>query len=123
MHDCTGSELFTELCFHLGFEKSLKKLLPSTSCISCVLPYITSQFFPRKSGDRPAVIPNNSTNLALIGQYCDIPEDIVFTMEYSIRSAQKAVFGLLGLGKEPTPIYHGQHHPKVLYEAIKTFLR
>ncbi|MGH4139929.1 oleate hydratase [Clostridium sp.] len=31
-------------------------------------------------GDRPEVIPEGSTNLALLGQFCEIADDVVFTM-------------------------------------------
>jgi oleate hydratase len=59
---------------------------------------------PRARGDRPAVIPSESINLALIGQYVEIPDDTVFSMEYSVRSAQMAVFGLMGISKAPKKI-------------------
>jgi myosin-crossreactive antigen len=61
-------------------------------CIPFMLPFITSQFLLRGKADRPAVVPKGSVILAFIGQYCEMPEDVVFTVEYSIRSAQMAVF-------------------------------
>ena len=87
------------------------------------MPYITSQFLPREKGDRPSVIPKNSKNLAFIGQYCEIPNDVVFTVEYSVRSAQIAVYSLLNLNKKVAPLYNGIHHAKVLYNAIATIFR
>jgi oleate hydratase len=60
--------------------------------------------------------------LAFIGQYCEIPEDVVFTVEYSIRSAQMAVFSLLKLDKEVSPLYKGQHDVHVLVDAVKAML-
>ncbi len=85
-----------------------------------MIPYTTSQFAPRKKGDRPNVIPKNTKNLAFIGQFCEQKDDIVFTDEYSIRSAQKSVFSLLQLNKKVSPLYKGHHHLKVLYTMIKT---
>ena len=62
--------------------------------------------------------PDGSKNLAFVGQYCELPEDVVFTVEYSIRSAQMAVYSLLGLEREPPPVYKGQFNPRVLLEAF-----
>ena len=45
-------------------------------------------------------------------------DDAVFTVEYSIRSAQTAVYSLLGLEKEPPPVYKGHYDPRVLLEAF-----
>jgi len=39
----------------------------------------------------------DSSNLAFIGQFCEIPEDVVFTGEYSVRVAQMVVYELLDL--------------------------
>jgi oleate hydratase len=123
MSECTGEEILTELVYHLGFEDHLEEILKSAVCIPCMTPYITSHFLPRKLTDRPAVMPKGSTNLAFLGQYCEIPEDVVFTIEYSVRSAQIAVYSLLKLDKKPSPIYKGTHHIGVLYNALKTIVR
>ena len=55
---------------------------------------------------------------AFIGQFCEQPDDVVFTVEYSIRSAQNAVYGLLGLDRKPPPVYRGEFDPRVLYRAF-----
>ena len=81
---------------------------------------ITSQFLPRSKGDRPAVLPPRSKNLAFVGQFCEIDDDVVFTVEYSIRSAQTAVYALLGIDREPPPVYKGTHDLKILAEAYRT---
>jgi oleate hydratase len=83
-----------------------------------MMPFITSQFLRREKGDRPQVIPAGSKNLAFIGQFCELPEDVVFTVEYSIRSAQAAAYALLGLKREPPAVYKGQFNPRVLYKAF-----
>jgi oleate hydratase len=87
------------------------------------MPYITSQFLVRKAGDRPLVVPKGSTNLAFLGQYAELPDDVVFTVEYSVRSAQIAVDTLMKLDKKPSPIYKGLHDPKVVLEALQTLGR
>lgn len=123
MSDCSGSEILTELCRHLRLEKELLKILKNSICIPCLLPHITSQFSPRRKGDRPMVIPKKIQNFACIGQYCEIVEGIVFTVENSVLSAQIAVDELLHLRKKPTPIFHGQYHPKIIFRAIRTAFR
>ena len=85
-----------------------------------MMPFITSQFLRRERGDRPQVVPKGSTNLAFVGEFCELPDDVVFTVEYSVRSAQMAVSSLLGLKREPPPVYMGQHDPRVLYRVFKT---
>jgi oleate hydratase len=51
-----------------------------------------------------------------------IPEAVVFTVEYSVRSAQTAVYSLLGIKKEVSPLYKGQHDIKVLFDSVKTLV-
>jgi oleate hydratase len=122
MSDCSGEELMIELLGHLRFDADKDKIMQNANCIPCMMPYITSQFMPRVKGDRPDVTPAGTSNLAFLGQYCEIPDDTVFTVEYSVRSAQTAVFALLGLEKKVSPLYKGEHDPVVLYRAMKTLM-
>ena len=46
-------------------------------------------------------------------------DDVVFTVEYSVRNAASAVYSLLGLEREPPPVYKGQYDPRVLFKAFK----
>ena len=118
MSACTGSEIMTEILGHLRLQDQTSSILEACTCIPCMMPFITSQFLPRSAGDRPQVVPKGSKNLAFTGQFCEIPDDVVFTVEYSIRSAQIAVYSLLGLKKEPPSVYKGQLNPRVLLEAF-----
>jgi oleate hydratase len=122
MSDCTGAEIMTELLAHLKFNDVTDQLLRSSNCIPCMMPYITSQFLTRVKGDRPEVVTDACKNLAFIGQFAEVPEDVVFTVEYSIRTAQTAVYKLLGLDKKPTPMYQGDHSLSILFDAAKTLL-
>jgi oleate hydratase len=122
MSDCTGGELLVELWRHLRFDDQIPLMLKTANCIPCMMPFITSQFMPRVKGDRPAVRPTGTTNIAFIGQYCEIPDDVVFTVEYSVRSAQTAVYSLLGLDKEVSPLYKGHHDVGVLFNSVKTLI-
>lgn len=123
MSACTGDEILTEVLSHLRFTDHVQHLLETSITIPAMMPYITSQFMPRTGKDRPQVIPAGSKNLAFIGQYAEIPDDVVFTVEYSVRTAQTAVFGLLGLDKKVSPFYKGQHDPAILFEALKMMHR
>jgi len=44
-------------------------------------------------------------HLGFISQFVDIPDDVVFTVEYSVRAAQIAVYELLGLDVKRVPRY------------------
>ena len=120
MSACTGREIMTEILGHLHVESEGPQILKTSNCIPCMMPFITSQFLRREKGDRPQVMPEGTTNLAFTGQFCEIPDDVVFTVEYSIRSAQTAVYALLGLKREPPAVYKGQYDPRVLYKAFAT---
>jgi oleate hydratase len=120
MSACNGREIMTEIMGHLHIEADVSKVLESCICIPCMMPFITSQFLRRSRGDRPQVVPERSKNLAYIGQFCELPDDVVFTVEYSIRSAQTAVYTLLGLNRTPPPVYKGQFNPRVLLDAFLT---
>ena len=118
MSACTGREIMTEILGHLRLQEHGVRILDACTCIPCMMPFITSQFLPRSKGDRAMVRPDGSKNLAFVGQYCELPDDVVFTVEYSIRSAQMAVYSLLGLEREVPPVYKGQFNPRVLLEAF-----
>lgn len=119
MSDCNGEEILIELINHLKFNGHQEELLKQANCIPCMLPYITAQFLTRSKSDRPLVIPEGSTNFAFLGQFTEVPDDVVFTVEYSVRTAQMAVYQLLGLDKKVPDIYKGQHDIKVLYQVVK----
>lgn len=66
---------------------------------------------PRRSACRGA---QRLQNLAFTGQFCELPNDVVFTVEYSVRSAQTAVYALLGLELAAPEVYKGQHAPRIV---------
>lgn len=125
MRDCTGEELLTELIYHLHWEDQLEEIMEDVvNVIPCMMPYIDAQFQPRKMTDRPQVVPAGSTNFAMISQFVEIPEDMVFTEEYSVRAARMAVYTLMGYkDKEICPVTLYKKDPKVLKDALKTAYR
>jgi hypothetical protein len=63
------------------------------------------------TGDRSFPFPTGSKNLAFVSQFVEIHDDVVFTVEYSIRAAQMAVHQLLGIDqKVPAVTPHAQSH-------------
>ena len=119
MAECTGAEILQELCGHLRFDL---ETVASANCIPCRMPYITSMFMPRRRGDRPLPVPRGSRNLAFISQFVEIPDDVVFTVEYSVRAAQMAVYQLFGIDRRIPPITPHDKSLRVQFEAlIKAF--
>lgn len=123
MADCSGEEILAELFYHLKIEEKMKPLMEKINCIPCMMPFIDAQFQPRAMGDRPQVIPEGAANFAFLGQFVEVPQDCVFTVEYSVRTAQTAVFNLLEVEREVTPLYEGGHDVQVLIEAVKAVNR
>ena len=120
MPDCTGDEILTELCFHLGLIDQVDAVLAATKVRTALMPYITAQFMPRAKGDRPWAVPEGSTNLACLGQFVETHNDVVFTLESSVRTARTGVYSLLGIKKQVPDIYPGQYDIRRLLRATRT---
>jgi oleate hydratase len=121
---CTGREILEEVLHHLPFdEPTAARIRETSTVVPCVMPYITSQFLVRSRDDRPRVVPKGSVNLAFIGQFAEVPDDVVFTVEYSVRTAWTAVAQLLKLDRHPPRVYKGHHDPQILAAALETMHR
>lgn len=119
MDECNGAEILQELCGHLRLDLVT---MDSANCIPCRMPYITSMFMPRSPGDRPLPVPRGSRNLAFVSQFVEIPDDVVFTVEYSVRAAQMAVYELLGIKRAIPPVTPHDKSLRTEFEAlIKAF--
>ena len=119
MDACSGAEILQELRGHLRFDLDI---FESANCIPCRMPYITSMFMPRLRSDRPLPVPRGSKNFAFISQFVEIPDDVVFTVEYSVRAAQMAVYELLRIDREIPPITPHDKSLRTQFEAlIKAF--
>ncbi|WP_333620900.1 oleate hydratase [Sphingobacterium multivorum] len=120
MPQCTGDEILAELCHHLGIIDQLYDVIKNTIVRTTFMPYITSMFMPRAKGDRPRVVPEGCKNLGLIGQFVETNNDVVFTMESSVRTARIAVYELLNLNKQVPDINPLQYDIRHLLKAAKT---
>jgi len=123
MSESNGADILRETFGHLGFADQLDALMAASTARPCLMPFITSQFMPRAPGDRPLVMPKRSANLAFVGQFCEVPDDTVFTVEYSVRSAMMAVKGLLHPRMTIPPIYKGWRKPGVILRAVREAMR
>ena len=124
MRDCTGEEILMELLYHLHMLDKVDEIKNDiVNVITCMMPYIDSQFQPRKMSDRPKVVPDGSTNFAMISQFVEIPEDMVFTEEYSVRAARIAVYTLFDVkNKKICPVTQYKKDRKILIKAFKKSL-
>ena len=117
MADCNGTEILQELCGHLRFDL---ETIATANCIPCRRPYITSMFMPRGHGDRPLPVPHDTKNIAFVSQFVELESDVVFTVEYSVRAAQTAVYSLLRIDREIPPV---TAHDKSLRTQFETLIK
>jgi oleate hydratase len=123
MAQATGAEMLEELAHQLRLSPAQRaEFFNGAQVIPCRMPMITSQFMPRRAGDRPQVVPNGAKNFAVIGQFCEIPRDCVFTVEYSVRAAWTAVHGLTGRVAPPPPVMRSDRDPRILLRAARELL-
>jgi len=115
MAECNGAEILCELCGHLRFDL---ETVEQANCIPCRMPYITSMFMPRLRADRPLPVPAGSKNFGFISQFVEIPDDTVFTVEYSVRAAQTAVYQLLGIARKVPPVTPHAKSLETEFEAV-----
>lgn len=124
MRDCTGAEILKELLHQLHWEEHQEEIMADVvNVIPCMMPYVDAQFQPRAMADRPPVVPQGSTNFAMVSQFVEIPEDMVFTEEYSVRAARIAVYTLFDIPKKICPVTPYNKALKVLLNAARTMYR
>jgi oleate hydratase len=62
-------------------------------------------------------MPHNSRNLAFFTQFVEISDEVLFTVEYSVRVAQIAVDLFLNIDKQIPPLSRNDKSLKVEFEA------
>jgi oleate hydratase len=115
MEHCNGEDILRELCGHLRFDL---ETIVGAVCIPCRMPYITSMFMPRNRTDRPLAVPTDSKNLGFVSQFVEIADDVVFTVEYSIRAAQMAVYSLLSIELPIPPVTPHDKSLRTRFDAL-----
>ena len=77
---------------------------------------------PQLLTDRPLPIPHNSNKLANKGQFVEILDDVVFTVEYLVQTAQIAVYKFLDIDRQILTILPHAKSLRVQFEVlIKAF--
>jgi oleate hydratase len=122
MLECTGEEIMTEALYHLGLLDMKDELFKHMFVSTCVMPYINSEFMPRKVTDRPRGVPAGCTNLGFIGQYVEVESDAVFTVETSVRTAMEAVYTLTKLDRDVPVVYPSQYDIRCAVDHMRRFL-
>jgi len=121
MRDCTGAEIFAEVLYHCGLEDEIPGILAHTTVSTAMMPYITSQFMPRKISDRPrsfqkaASILRSSASLSSCRAMCLYGGDIG-----SYRDDGR--LGLTGLSKPMIPMYEPVYDLRVIIASLKATL-
>ena len=131
--EMTGREMLAETLGHLAaVDPAADNIADHTqeimdavvNVVPVHMPYASALFNRRAVGDRPAVVPRNSRNLAFISQFAEMPFDMVFTEQYSVRCAQIAVYHFLGIPESRlTPLHHYEKRPAVLAKASVAMFR
>ncbi|GKZ75244.1 hypothetical protein AnigIFM50267_003535 [Aspergillus niger] len=94
MFTCSGDEVLAELLGYLDIPGD--DILLNATTRPIILPLGLSPLMRRDCGDRPEIIPRQTRNIALIGQYVEMAEETALTMDYGTRSALTAVKQLVG---------------------------
>ena len=92
---CSGQEILVELAELLNIPREF--MLNNSITIPRVMPRLAAPLLTRASADRPRVIPEKMTNLAVVGQFVEIPNETCATADYSVCGAHAAVNRLVGL--------------------------
>ena len=124
MKDCTGIEIAEECIYHIGvpLAEIHDMAVNSANTVPCMMPYVMSYFMPRALGDRPAVVPEGSVNLAFIGNFAETPRDTVFTTEYSVRTAMEAVYTLLGVDRGVPEVFASCYDVRMLMNSASRLM-
>lgn len=121
MRECTGQEILSEYLHHLHIpEERIAGLMKTViNVIPCYMPYAGAPLQPSRQGDRPKAVPAGSVNFAAAGQFAELPEDMAFAEEYSVRAARTAVYGLMDVGIPVCPVTPSFKDVRTLAGAVK----
>jgi oleate hydratase len=98
-----------------GFSSAHIRLNRTLGCVG-----ETSVFVDVGCGWCTANVSPQTKNLAFVSQFVELPLDVVFTVEYSVRAAQMAVYQLLGITRPIPPV---TPHDKSLHTRFEALLK
>lgn len=120
MMECTGKEICEEWLYHIGVPVDQIEDLAENHAnfVPCVMPYVTSYFEVRARGDRPKIVLDGAVNFGFMGEFVEIPRNVVFTTEYAVRSAMEAVYTLLKVDRGVPEVYGSMYDVRVLLKQM-----
>lgn len=98
---CSGKEIMAEMLRHLNLQHLPN--LQNTVTIPRIMPRMTASLLSRAPNERPGIIPRDTGNIGLVGQFVAIPQVSSVDVSYGVRTAEMAVSRLMGLGIEQGP--------------------
>ncbi|MDD3339753.1 MAG: oleate hydratase [Lachnospiraceae bacterium] len=120
MRECSGREILEEILYQMRALDRKEEILREVRwAVPCIMPYAAALHQPRKKQDRPHMVPEGSRNFAMIGQFVEVPGDVVFTEEYSVRTARTAVYKLTGNPETVCPVTPYKTRPLVCLRALR----
>ncbi len=122
MTACTGQEVWWELLALLGASDPRSQMEP-LDVETLRAPYFFAPFQPHAVGDRAPVLPMAGGNLALAGWFAEVPEEVPGSREQQVRSARMAVYGLLQVEKEISPVSPYRKDATILARAVQAVYR
>ena len=119
MRECTGKEICEEWLYHMGVPVDRIEELATNhaNSVPVMMPYIDAFFMPREAGDRPDVVPDGAVNFAFLGQFAEEPRDVIFTTEYSVRTAMEAVYTLFNVQRGVPEVWNSTYDVRDLVNA------
>ncbi len=64
------------------------------------------------------IVPDGAVNFGFMGEFVEIPRDVVFTTEYAVRSAMEAVYTLLKVDRGVPEVYGSIYDVRVLLKQM-----
>lgn len=117
--ECTGHDILQEVLGQFGFSELYGELQSQTAVTSVILPYLSAPLQRRTPGERPLIHPKGAQNFAFMGQFVDLEGDAAATVEYAVRSAMTAIYGLFDINRVIPEIYRGTSNLKVAWSAVR----
>ena len=119
MRECTGFEIAKEWLYHIGCPlDQIDELAHQCNVTTTYMPYIDAFFQPRKTSDRPLVVPNGAVNFAFVGQFAETGRDCIFTTEYSIRTGMEAVYTLMNIDHGVPEVWGSEFDVRDMLKAV-----
>jgi myosin-crossreactive antigen len=114
------AKIAQEWLYHLGVptEQIPDIATKSAICLPCIMPFCTAFYVPRRTDDRPNVVPEHVVNFAFIGQFAETERDTIFTTEYSVRTAIEAVYTLLDVKRAVPEVWGSMYDIRCWLKSI-----